>query len=292
MPPASGRVIMNNDGEPGAGGAPLVHYGQQQQPSQQPQQDERQSNYRRPPVQQQPQHISGTITAAATPYGGHGIMMNNNGGGGTAARRRTEEDNEVERVTRAQQVQPTPLFERLVTEEVQELKAYARIIESQNRRLAELEKVHGDLETRLELESRASQQLEATLEDRERQWSEKYAKLEKDRDHWKEVVQIEQTKNSRLIEQVVRKDQDIQKMLQRKYDQPRADGHLSQATVRNYRGGGGNERERIGTPNSAARSPSLDQHKSPHEILAANGSAEAVRVRNVAHTLLDFFYMR
>ena len=29
--------------------------------------------------------------------------------------------------------QPTPLFQRLVTEEVQELKAYARIIENQNR---------------------------------------------------------------------------------------------------------------------------------------------------------------
>ena len=112
--------------------------------------------------------------------------------------------------------QPTPLFERLVTEEVQELKAYARIIENQNRRLAELERVHGDLEARLELESRGKVQLEKTLEEREREWAVKYKELESDRDHWQNVVKIEQTKNARLIDQVVRKDQDIHRMLQRK----------------------------------------------------------------------------
>jgi hypothetical protein len=112
--------------------------------------------------------------------------------------------------------QPTPLFERLVTEEVQELKAYARIIENQNRRLAELERVHGDLENRLESESRGRVQLETTLEEREREWALKFKELEADRDHWKDVVRVEQTKNGRLIDQVVRKDQDIHRMLQRK----------------------------------------------------------------------------
>ena len=112
--------------------------------------------------------------------------------------------------------QPTPLFERLVTEEVQELKAYARIIENQNRRLAELERVHGDLESRLELESRGRVQLERTLEEREREWAIKFKTLETDRDHWQGVVKVEQTKNARLIDQVVRKDQDIHRMLQRK----------------------------------------------------------------------------
>jgi hypothetical protein len=111
---------------------------------------------------------------------------------------------------------PTPLFERLVTEEVQELKAYARIIENQNRRLAELERVHGDLENRLESESRGRVQLETTLEEREREWALKFKELEADRDHWKDVVRVEQTKNGRLIDQVVRKDQDIHRMLQRK----------------------------------------------------------------------------
>jgi hypothetical protein len=112
--------------------------------------------------------------------------------------------------------QPTPLFERLVTEEVQELKAYARIIENQNRKLVELELIHGDLESRLELESRGRTQLESTLERRERDWATRYQKLEKDRDQWKTTVSQEQTKNARLIDQVVRKDQDIHRMLQRK----------------------------------------------------------------------------
>lgn len=118
--------------------------------------------------------------------------------------------------------QPTPLFERLVTEEVQELKAYARIIENQNRRLAELERVHGDLESRLELESRGSVQLETTLEERERDWALKFKDLEADRDRLREVVKFEQTKNSRLRDQVVRKDQDIHRMLQRKVSRIRA----------------------------------------------------------------------
>jgi hypothetical protein len=112
--------------------------------------------------------------------------------------------------------QPTPLFERLVTEEVQELKAYARIIENQNRRLTELERVHSELEVRLEVEAQGRRQLEGMLEARERQWAEKFEDLKKDRDNWKGVVDVEKNKNSRLIDQVVRKDQDIHRMLQRK----------------------------------------------------------------------------
>jgi hypothetical protein len=112
--------------------------------------------------------------------------------------------------------QPTPLFERLVTEEVQELRAYVRIVENQNRRLMELERVHGDLEVRLEIESKARQQLEATLEAREREWAERLEHVEQDRDNWKALVEAEKTKNSKLIDQVYRKDQDIHRMLQRK----------------------------------------------------------------------------
>ena len=187
---------MNTDGDNGPGGH-HVHYGQQSHP---PQQDDRAPNYNKPA------NHAGPNPTGYPP----GILMNTNGGGAGPRP-------DTEHMPRAMGGQSnTPLFERLVTEEVQELKAYARIIESQNRRLAELEKVHGDLEARLEQESTAKLQLEATLEERERQWNVRFAELQKDRDHWKEVVQIEQNKNSRLIEQVVRKDQDIQKMLQRK----------------------------------------------------------------------------
>lgn len=111
---------------------------------------------------------------------------------------------------------PTPLFERLVTEEVQELKAYARIIENQNRRLADLERIHADLESRLQVESRGKMQLETTLEQREREWAARFHQLQSDRDRWKCEVDKEKEKNAKLYDQVVRKDQDIQRMLQRK----------------------------------------------------------------------------
>ena len=62
----------------------------------------------------------------------------------------------------------------------------------------------------------ARKQLEGTLESREREWASRFEDLEKDRNQWKDTVQAEQAKNSRLIDQVVRKDQDIHRMLQRK----------------------------------------------------------------------------
>lgn len=119
-------------------------------------------------------------------------------------------------VSSANNMHPTPLFQRLVSEEVQELKAYARIIENQNRRLAELERVHGDLEVRLEVQSNRRMELEKTLEDRERTWAGQTGELERDRDSWKDLVNVERAKNGKLMDQVVRKDQDIHRMLQRK----------------------------------------------------------------------------
>lgn len=157
----------------------------------------------------------GTRNQQHQPYGGSSMAV-----GGPEGNRASAAGNgghHMDEVSNSRLVhQPTPLFERLVTEEVQELKAYARIIENQNRRLAELERVHGDLESRLELESRRRVQLESTLEEREREWALRFQQLEEDRDHWKDVVSSEQNKNARLIDQVVRKDQDIHRMLQRK----------------------------------------------------------------------------
>jgi hypothetical protein len=220
------------------------------------------------------------------------------------------EENNLPRMT-----QPTPLFERLVTEEVQEMKAYARIIENQNRRLSELERVHGDLETRLELESRGRVQLETTLEERERQWALKFQDLEADRDRLKGVVKVEQTKNTRLRSQVVRKDQDIHRMLQRKvgfntcfvhllqsflliisFIQSQYDTQRESPVSHSFRNVNlrhtGNERQ------TGPTQPPIDlvqrgEHnfKSPHEILAASGSMERVRVKNGINLLMDFFAM-
>ncbi|GAX12040.1 hypothetical protein FisN_8Lh140 [Fistulifera solaris] len=177
---------------------------------------------------------------------------------------------------------PTPLFERLVTEEVHEIKSYARILESQNRRLAQLERVHGDLEARLQLESQGRQQLEATLEAREREWAKQLEQLESDRNHWRHLVQVEETKNNRLMEEVMRKEQEIRRMLQRKYDH---DGR----SVRAMPGRSATPTEKV----EARSSPEIGRSdlRSPHDVLKASGSAEKVRLRNMEGLLQDFFGM-
>jgi len=113
-------------------------------------------------------------------------------------------------------VAPAPLFERLVTEEVAELKTYARIIETQNRRLADLELSHDDLERRLEIETQKRMSLEQDLDRQNRDWQQKYEILEKERDSWKTMVNAERAKNERLLDQVYRKDKEIHRFIQRK----------------------------------------------------------------------------
>jgi hypothetical protein len=198
MPPTNGRTSANDDMDGDDGTA---QYGAQQQQQQQQQQQEGGYQQLQQHQQQQQQARLNNRGSSSSSYGGGNRRSNN-------IHMRGNDDGLAQ--------QPTPLFERLVTEEVQEIKSYVRIIENQSRRLSDLENFHGDLETRLEVESRGRQQLEATLEAREREWAHKYSELEGDRDHWKAVVKAEQTKNSRLIDQVVRKDQDIHRMLQRK----------------------------------------------------------------------------
>lgn len=193
--------------------------------------------------------------------------------------------------------QPTPLFERLVTEEVQELRAYVRIVENQNRRLVELERVHGDLEARLEAEAKSRQQVEATLEAREREWAEKLEHVERDRDHWKDLVEAEKIKNSKLIDQVHRKDQDIHRMLQRKYDNEitRSTRNARSAATTGPNEGARDNKPRNSSPKdtSAKTTTVADEtvHKGPHQILAAVGSAEKVRNRNAKSLLMDIFGM-
>eukprot|EP00519_Triparma_laevis_P015061 CAMPEP_0182490588 /NCGR_PEP_ID=MMETSP1321-20130603/394_1 /TAXON_ID=91990 /ORGANISM="Bolidomonas sp., Strain RCC1657" /LENGTH=380 /DNA_ID=CAMNT_0024692801 /DNA_START=355 /DNA_END=1497 /DNA_ORIENTATION=- len=111
-----------------------------------------------------------------------------------------------------------PLFERLVSDDVQELKSYSRLITTQNERLATLERVNDDLERRLERMAKEKMRLEAECVATERHWAEKYAELENERDQWKKNVDTEQRKNGHLREQIYRKDKELHRILQRKYD--------------------------------------------------------------------------
>ena len=113
-------------------------------------------------------------------------------------------------------VQPTPLFERLVTEEVQELKTYAGIVERQNVELAKQKKVQEDLEARLRGETRRRKELESMLEEQERVWSEKFVELEGQRTAAEKKLLDEQTRTKKLINQVQRKDRDIHEFFKKK----------------------------------------------------------------------------
>lgn len=85
-------------------------------------------------------------------------------------------------------------------------------------RLAELERVNDDLERRLESQAKQKMSLEAEISYLDRHWSSKYAELENERDAWKGAVDAERRRSSGLREQIIRKDRELHRMLQRKYD--------------------------------------------------------------------------
>lgn len=113
-------------------------------------------------------------------------------------------------------IQPTPLFERFYTEEVQEIKAYMRMIETKNKRIEDMERTQRDLEARLEAEVQGRRDLEGTLEAREREWKNRHGELIQERDHYMNEVEKEKRNNKLLANTVKRTEQDIHRMLQRK----------------------------------------------------------------------------
>lgn len=203
--------------------------------------------------------------------------------------------------------QQAPLFERIVTEEVQELKTCLRVMETLQSRLKDMERVHHDLESRLERSTKEKIDLETHMEDLNRDWSARCDSLETERDGLTKRCNEERGRNERLSDLVNRKDKEIHRMIQRKYD--------SSSSNSNRNLGGHDHRSHMKKSHSSSRSNNADsnrslikssdqqvqadtkvyfpmkQSKSPHEILEERGSVEAVRVRNVIHSLLDFFGM-
>lgn len=209
---------------------------------------------------------------------------------------RTTEEMEEMPVPGSSSTPPTLLFDRLVTEEVQELKAYARIIESQNRRLADLERIHNDLEVRLEMQTQERMDLEATLERHERGWTDKCDALTKDRDQWKRLVQTEQTKNEHLLNLVYRKDKEIHRMIQRKYDgNKQQHGHGHRDHPQRASNSSGKISSQSNNDITSSIRPSVERHmgpiknRSPHWYLLCGTNDQAVRERGVSEILSDFF---
>jgi hypothetical protein len=236
----------------------------------------------------------------------------------------------------------TPLYERIVSEEVRELREYVRIIETQSRRLVDLERLHVDLESRLEVEQVRSRKLERTLTQHEKKWRAMFKNLVDEKEHAEKMVREEKVKVDKLMEMVNRLQTEIHALIKNKFQQHNQHGsgnihhqpqQQQQQSLRLPRSGmsasvpldhnsphhhlNGNSNPTTtmtsasSTNNSGARpsSSAFQQQQQiqqpcgggdrkdrgnmigPHEILAYNGSAEAVRERNALGSLLDFFGM-
>jgi len=128
--------------------------------------------------------------------------------------------NSIDKIQQDQQISDstttTPLFERLQTEEIAELKSYNRILSLKNHQISTFESLLEDLETRLEQETSNRLNLEHLLESSNNTHLKERLSLEKDVDMWKTRVQVEKMKNKKLLEEVNKKDKEIHKMMQRK----------------------------------------------------------------------------
>lgn len=164
-----------------------------------------------------------------------------------------------------------------------------------------------DLEKRLEAETTQRQRLEYTLQYRERHWKATSERLDEERSRMESNVKEEKIKVERLLDMVNRLQNEIQSMIfKNKFNPSRSEAHLhsnnnggikrvtsGQAAnrLRSESGASGSRAE--GQPhqsNSGVKNVSK-RHIGPHELLACNGSAEAVRERNAFTSLLDFFGM-
>ncbi|KAL7563169.1 hypothetical protein ACA910_014447 [Epithemia clementina (nom. ined.)] len=186
-------------------------------------------------------------------------------------------------------IQSTPVFERLVTDEVREIQAYTRMVENQSVELEKLRTYQKDLEKRLQDESRLQEQLEATLELREREWLERYGALEAEIKRLNNVVKAEENKNKLLLDQIRKKDQDIQGMLKKKYDNEVGPGARTARSLRGVQDPRAERQHSSSKGLTEARVSGTDLHRSPADYLKSLGSAEKVRERNTRHLLMDFF---
>mmetsp|Transcript_4852 Transcript_4852/g.5382 ORF Transcript_4852/g.5382 Transcript_4852/m.5382 type:complete len:534 (-) Transcript_4852:1040-2641(-) len=178
---------------------------------------------------------------------------------------------------------PTLFYDRLVSEEVHELKEYARIIKQQDGSLADLRGRQEELEERLELKTNEKMKLEATLERQEGEWAVRCLELEKERDQWKKMVQAEQTKNERLLNFMNKKEQEIQRMIRRKYE-PNQQGNQKASNPRAL-----TDRPIANQRQALDKCSGPISHKSPHDFLQASSSVKAAQERQAKKSLFDFF---
>lgn len=114
---------------------------------------------------------------------------------------------------------PTLFFERIVNEEVAEIKSYTEIIQNQNREIIELKNNNNEMELRLEHQTKDRIELESTIEDQEIHWNKKCEQLEHTVDSYMKSLETEKTTNKKLWDLVYAKEKEIQRAYQRRVSQ-------------------------------------------------------------------------
>lgn len=109
---------------------------------------------------------------------------------------------------------PTPFFDRIVSEEVQELKEYSRIIKAQHAEISELKNSNCALESDLEIETMKRIGLETALEEQERLYKGERKDLISQRDELQRLLETEKNTNKKLWELIYQKEKEIQKAYQ------------------------------------------------------------------------------
>ena len=110
----------------------------------------------------------------------------------------------------------SPLFERLVTEEVHDRERYSKRIDFLEQRLIQMQSVQDDLEQRLEQSTKEKLFMEKEWEELNSKWIKQCSSLEGERNTWIKRCSDERGKNERLSNMMNRKDKEIQRMIQRK----------------------------------------------------------------------------
>jgi len=118
----------------------------------------------------------------------------------------------------------TNIYERLVSEEVKELKEYTRLVEHQSRRLVDLDSIHRDLERRLEIEHSKTQRLERALQRNETSWKARCELLGREKAEAEKRVDEEKVKVDKLMEMVNRLQTEIHTLIRNKFSHENVHG--------------------------------------------------------------------
>lgn len=175
---------------------------------------------------------------------------------------------------------PTPFFDRIVSEEVQELKEYSRIIKAQHAEINELKGSNRALEIDLEMESMKRIELESALEEQERLYRHERKELISQRDDLEELLEAEKNTNKKLWELVYQKEKEIQKAYQYRFE-PNQQGGRRQTNR--------SPTDRPTSQNQQRSSNEKQPNQGPHDFLQATGSTLTPQEVNALNSLQNFF---